>query len=93
MCMLFEGEEVEISELTWFQKLIWTPTINKKQRFVVEQVAYGRNTLKDLIDYFGAREDNFKRTIEYLLQKSILIEFGGAYVISEEAIHQEFRQS
>jgi hypothetical protein len=45
------------------------------------------------MDYFGAREDNFKRTIKYLLQKSILVEVDGAYVISEEAIHQEFRES
>ena len=82
-----------MSELTWFQKLIWTPTINKKQRFVVEQVTYGRDTLEELVEFFGTTKYNFQRTISTLKDTGILTEVDGQYILSEEAIVKEFNDS
>jgi hypothetical protein len=88
-----EGEDVEISDLNWFQKLTWTPGIKKKPRFIVEQVYYGRDTLEDLEEFFKIRKDNLKRSIKSLLEKDILFEKGGKLQISEKAIEIEFVKS
>lgn len=93
LCMYFEGAEIDASKLTWFQRLIWTPTINKKQRFVVEQVAYGRDTLEELAAFFRTKKYNFRRTISPLLDKGIMVEIDNQYILSEGAIAKEFNGS
>jgi hypothetical protein len=51
-----------------------TPSSNKRQKFLAEQVLYGRNTIEGLMDYFGAsKNDLIKRTVNPLLEEGILL--------------------
>jgi hypothetical protein len=48
----------EMEEVDPLIKLNWTPSLNKRQKFLAEQVLYGRSTIEDLVDYFGARKND-----------------------------------
>jgi hypothetical protein len=73
-----------------------TPSLNKRQRMIVEQVYYGRNTPGALMEYLSVgkkspiREDNFRRTMKPILRTGIVEESDGRYTLSEENIDREF---
>ena len=57
--------------------------MNKRQKFLAEQVLYGRSTIEDLVDYFGAgKNDLIKRTVNPLLEEGILLQEGETLRVS-----------
>ena len=65
--------------------------MNKRQKFLAEQVLYGRSTIEDLVDYFGARKnDLIKRTVNPLIEKGILLQEGETLRVSWEGVDEAF---
>jgi hypothetical protein len=84
----------EMEEVDRLIKLAWTPSLNKKQKFLAEQVLYGRSTIEDLVAYFGARKnDLLKRTIAPLLEGGILLKEDGTLRFSWEGVDEAFVDS
>ncbi|KAL8956156.1 MAG: hypothetical protein Q9183_006394 [Haloplaca sp. 2 TL-2023] len=89
------GERV----IPFYLKIMWSPTLNKNQRFLLEQILYGRNTLESLYDYFQIkRKDNFKKNcIGTLLDRELIVEaeFDGIiyYKVLVEGVEKLFDKS
>jgi hypothetical protein len=84
----------EMEEVDPIIKLNWTPSLNKRQKFLAEQVLYGRTTIEDLVDYFGARKnDLIKRTVNPLLEEGILLQEGETLRVSWEGVDEAFVDS
>jgi hypothetical protein len=68
--------------------------LNKRQKVLAEQVLYGRCTIEDLVDYFGARKnDLIKRTVNPLLKEGILLQEGETLRVSWEGVNEAFVDS
>jgi hypothetical protein len=68
--------------------------LNKRQKFLAEQVLYGRNTIEGLVDYFGARKnDLIKRTVNPLLEGGVLRKEDGTLRFSREGVDEAFLDS
>ena len=84
----------EMEEVDPLIKLTWTPSLNKRQKFLAEQVLYGRNTIEGLVDYFGARKnDLIKRTVNPLLEVGVLRKEDGTLRFSWEGVYEAFVDS
>ena len=84
----------EMEEVDPLIKLTWTPSLNKRQKFLAEQVLYGRSTIEDLVDYFGARKyDLIKRTVNPSLEEGILLQEGEMLRVSWEGVDEAFVDS
>ncbi len=93
-CYQNKSTTPEPSDLSWIQKLTWTRSLKKKQRMIIEQIYYGRNTPELLSEYLGMRKNNFKsQTMRKILKTRIVRENGGVYEISHEAIDETFVSS
>ena len=68
--------------------------MNKRQKFLAEQVLYGRNTIEGLMDYFGARKnDLIKRAVNPLLEEGILLQESETLRVSWEGVDEAFVDS
>jgi hypothetical protein len=64
------------------------------QKFLAEQVLYGRNTIEGLVDYFCARKnDLIKRTVNPLLEVGVLRKEDGTLRFSWEGVDEAFLDS
>jgi hypothetical protein len=91
-------DEIDGRPLPFYLKIMWLPDINKDQRFLLEEILYGRNTLEDLYTFFQPkRRDNFKKNrIGKLLSLGLLVEekIDGEihYEVSIEGIEKKFEE-
>jgi hypothetical protein len=61
---------------------------------LAEQVLYGRNTIEGLVDYFDAsKNDLIKRTVNPLLEVSVLRKGDGTLRFSWEGVDEAFVDS
>lgn len=61
------------------RKLIHTESLTPKEKFIIEQVDHGRQSLLELMKFFDMRKDNLKRIINPLMQKGLLVPFKNEY--------------
>jgi hypothetical protein len=85
------GEKMLLTEkLNRIPKGVLTP----RQRFLVEQVAWGRDTFEELLGYFGGDPRYLRyRVLGPLSKKGVLIEAEGTYSVDFEALEDLFVES
>ena len=78
------------------EKLNWIPkgVLNPKQRFVVEQVAWGRDTFDYLLAYFCGEPKHLRyRVLSPLLKANVLTVAGETYTVDMDALNHLFASS
>lgn len=87
-------DEINGKLLPFYLKIMWLPKINKDQRFILEQILYGRNALEDLYDCFQPTDKNHFKNKRFGKVKHLLVKDESDervyYRISVEAIEQQF---
>ncbi len=73
------------------ENLLWIDPITTKEKFILEQVAWGRNTVQSLAEYFGMDEKGLLyRNLKPLENRGLLIKEGEEYIVSEERIEEMY---
>jgi hypothetical protein len=75
-------------------KLNWTKNLTSRQKFVIEQVSWGRKTFKDLAGFFeGDRKHLRYKVINPLLKQKILSEAEDGYEVDVQGVNRVFIES
>jgi hypothetical protein len=85
------GEKLQLTErLNWIRD----KSLTSKQRFLIEQVAWGRKTFEKLAEFFGGGPKHLRyKVINPLINRGILSVTNDAYEVHVETVHQIFVES
>lgn len=87
-------DEIKGKPLAFYLKLMWLPNVSKEQRFVLEQILYGRNTLEALHTYFEPKDKSYFKNKKLGNIKHLLIEEDidgeALFKLSVDAIDRQF---